>query len=83
MPGQGCLAFFTCENCGALYQVVRGSGARQDPTPQWRDSVPLLRWAHARSTGQSVLKYFHLREAARRSLRETSRANRPATVALV
>ena len=58
-------SFFTCANCGALYQVVKAGEAGREcvngeiacrscggPMPS-RD-------------GPFVLKYFHLREAARR-----------------
>jgi len=61
-------SFFTCANCGALYQVVRG-----EPGPESVNGEIACRSCGGPMPcrhGQSVLKYFHLREAARRSLRE-------------
>src|SRR6516162_10695394 len=61
-------SFFTCANCGALYQVVRAGEAVPESVNgeiacrSCGDSMP-------GRAGQSALKYFHLREAARRPLR--------------
>ena len=61
-------SFFTCANCGALYQVVRGEALPESVNAEIAcrscgGSMP-------GRAGQSAIKYFHLREAARRSLRE-------------
>jgi DNA-directed RNA polymerase subunit RPC12/RpoP len=61
-------AFFTCSNCGALYQLVRGEAGLES----------VNREVACRSCdapmpgrdGQFVLKYFHLRNASRYSRRE-------------
>ena len=62
-------SFFTCANCGALYQVVRGSEAG----PESINAEIACRSCGGPMpgrAGQSAIKYFHLREATRRSLRE-------------
>jgi hypothetical protein len=61
-------SFFTCANCGALYQVIRGEAGPESVNGEIAcrscgGSMP-------GRAGQSALKYFHLREAARRPLRE-------------
>ena len=62
-------SFFTCANCGALYQVVRGGEAG----PESVNGEITCRSCGAPMPGRDgpfVIKYFHLRGAARRSLRE-------------
>jgi hypothetical protein len=66
------LAFSTCENCGALYQVVRGEAG-----PEYVNGKIACRFCGGLMpgrVGQSVLKYFHLREASR-GLREKGKRN--------
>jgi hypothetical protein len=64
MPGSRPLTFFTCANCGALYQVVRGEGApesvsREGACRSCGASMP-------GRDGEFMLKYFHLRDGGRR-----------------
>ena len=67
MRGPRSFAFFTCANCGALYQVVRGEAGTASVNGDIACRScggPLPGRA-----GQFAIKYFHLCEAVRRSRR--------------
>jgi DNA-directed RNA polymerase subunit RPC12/RpoP len=58
------MAFFTCANCGALYQVVRGEVGSESASGD-----VACRSCGATMPGRDgkfVLKYFHLRDGGRR-----------------
>jgi hypothetical protein len=64
MPGGRPLTFFTCANCGALYQLVKGEAG---PESVSRDVACRSCGASMPGRdGELILKYFHLRDGSRR-----------------
>jgi hypothetical protein len=64
MPGGRPLSFFTCANCGALYQVVRDEAGTE--TVSRKRTCRYCDTALPGRDGRYVLKYFHLRDGDRR-----------------
>jgi hypothetical protein len=56
--------FFTCSHCDALYQIVKGEAGLESVNREV--ACRSCRAPMPGRDGQFVIKYFHLRNAARR-----------------
>ena len=66
MAYKGTTAHFNCPNCDALYQLVK---AEAEPETVYREiTCRVCGGPLARREGKFVLKYFLLREKARRQM---------------